>query len=458
MAAAPVVPQVKSLICPNCGGTVTLRGYAQSLNVVCEHCTSVLDARTPTLSVIQQFQAKQKIQPLIPLGSRGTLHGVVFEHIGFQVRAIVVEGVAYRWTEYLLYNPYHGYRYLSEYEGHWNDIKTIQSLPKVAQAARPSAVVGGRAYKHFQSAVANTVYVMGEFPWQVRVGESVNTSDFVSPPFMLSSEKTQGETVWSIGEYTPGSVIWSAFKLQGAAPAPRGVFSNQPNPHPGTVGSIWKAFVMWAALMLFALIAMGVVRRTETVFQQNYTFANSGQSVAVPFSGQKTKTADAAFVTPVFDLKGQTSNVKVEISTNLTNDWANFSFALINEQTGDTYDFGKEVSYYSGSDSDGSWTEGDRKASVTIPSVPPGRYYLRVEPEMDDENAARRLTGSGMSYTLTVKQGAGNAIYFLPAFFLLLIPPILSSMRVMKFENERWSESDYGSQFGTSSSSGGSDD
>ncbi len=443
MAAAPV-PQVKSLICPNCGGTVNLRGYAQSLNAVCEHCTSILDTRTPTLTVLQQFQGRQKIQPLIPLGARGKLHDIPFEHIGFQVRAIVVDGVTYRWTEYLLYNPYHGYRYLSEYDGHWNDIKTIQSLPRVSQSAKPTAEVGGRTYKHFQSAVANTVYVMGEFPWQVRVGESVNTSDYVSPPFMLSSEKTEGETVWSVGEYTAGSVIWSAFKLQGAPPAPRGVFSNQPNPHPGSVGSIWRSFILWSIVLLVAVIAMAGVNHSDNVFHQTYTFQG------------KAKSTENAFVTPVFEMKGHSSNVKVEISTDLSNDWAYFNLALINEQTGDTYDFGKELSYYSGSDSDGSWTEGDRRGSITIPSVPPGRYYLRVEPEME-ESSTRNLLGRGMAYTIDVKQGAGNAIFFLPAFLLLLIPPIISSVRRMKFENERWSESDYGSPFSISTSSGGDD-
>jgi hypothetical protein len=51
---------------------------------------------------------------------------------------------------------------------------------------------------------------------------------------------------------------------------------------------------------------------------------------------------------------------------------------LINDQTGQTFDFGREVSYYH--DSDGS--EGSRNNSVIVPSVPSGQYYLRVEPEM----------------------------------------------------------------------------
>ena len=46
-----------------------------------------------------------KIQPLIPLGSRGKIRGVVYEVIGFQRRTIQVEGISYSWHEYVLFNP-----------------------------------------------------------------------------------------------------------------------------------------------------------------------------------------------------------------------------------------------------------------------------------------------------------------------------------------------------------------
>src|SRR5688572_977979 len=125
-----VVPKVKTLQCPNCGGSIELRGYAQSINAVCIQCLSILDTRTPSLQVLQQFQAKERRKPLIPLGTRGKLSDTEYEVIGFQVRAIEVDGEVYEWSEYLLLNPYKGYRYLSEYQGHWNDIRTLRALPE----------------------------------------------------------------------------------------------------------------------------------------------------------------------------------------------------------------------------------------------------------------------------------------------------------------------------------------
>jgi len=37
----------------------------------------------------------------------------MWEVIGFQVRTIRVQGIDYSWGEYLLFNPYEGFRYLT---------------------------------------------------------------------------------------------------------------------------------------------------------------------------------------------------------------------------------------------------------------------------------------------------------------------------------------------------------
>jgi hypothetical protein len=432
---ARAVPRVRALDCPNCGGTVELRGHAHTLNAVCVQCLSVLDASTPSLKVLQQFSNAQRFQPIIPLGQRGKLDGTEYEAIGFQVRQIVVEGVAYRWAEYLLYNPFKGYRYVTEYQGHWNDVRTLRSIPQYVSATKPTAIYGGKRYRHFQSASAETIYVMGEFPWQVRVGESVRVQDFVAPPDMLSSEETQGEVVWSRGVYTEPSRVWQAFSLPGKPHAPQGVFANQPSKYAGRIVSAWKTFALLALLFLACVIFIDLFNREDQVFRQRYSFASNSQG-------------EHAFVTPVFEVHG--GNVRVDINTDLNNDWAGFSLALVNEETGVAYNRAEEVSYYSGTDSDGAWTEGSRTDNTTFPAVPAGRYYMRVEPEM--ENDARH---HAVNYDLIVTSGAVGLWWLLFAFFLLPIPAIWATIRHMSFENARWAESDYGSPFGSSTSSGG---
>jgi hypothetical protein len=80
-------------------------------------------------------------------------------------------------------------------------------------------------------------------------------------------------------------------------------------------------------------------------------------------------------------VKGRTANLEVTTEAQVDNGWAYFDYALVNETTGQTYEFGREVSYYHGRDSDGNWSEGSRRDRAVLPSVPAGQYFLRVLPE-----------------------------------------------------------------------------
>lgn len=432
-AVPPPVVKPKALYCPNCGGPVERRGFGHTLTIVCPSCLTVLDASTPLLQVLQRIEKKYARTPKIPLGSRGNFAGATWEVIGFQTRGVTSDGVFYEWEEYLLFNPYRGFRYLTHYQGHWNWVETLESIP----AQRPgigtvTLLYGGHTFKHFSGAPAVTTFVLGEFPWRVQAGETVRADDYVSPPYILSAESSDQERTWSYGSYVAGADVWKAFRLPGSPPPPQGVYLNQPSPYTGRVGSYWKtAFLMLGVLLVLA-IASSILTRQETVLDQSYHFAQSA-------------TGEPSFVTREFDLTGRAANVELDIATDLSNNWAYFNFALINESTGEAYDFGREVSYYFGADSDGSWTEGSSADKVLLPPVPAGRYYLRVEPEMD---------AGAVDYRITLRHDVPNMVWFIIAGGLLLIPPVLFSIRAAKFEGKRWAESDHA----PSSSSSNDDD
>jgi len=424
-AVTPPVVQAKSLHCPGCGGPVALRGFGHTLSVVCPQCHAVLDVSNPLVKILQRAQqAQEQVQPKIPLGTRGKIDNVVWEVIGFQVRQIEVDGVPYSWDEYLLFNPYHGFRYLSEYQGHWNVIRTLPLVPEQVPSVRPRLRVKGEIFRHFQHCEATTIFVLGEFPWRAHKGETATVDDFIAPPRMISGERMDGEVVWSLGEYWTGDQIWKAFQLQGRAPAAVGVYENQPSPHHLRAGTMWRTFV-WMLVALAALMFYFTASaRREEVYSQHYTFSTG-------------TGGEPSFVTPVFELKGRPSNVELAIHTDLDNNWAYFDLALINQDTGRAWDFGREVSYYHGVEDGESWTEGSASDSVSIPAVPSGHYYLRIEPEMDTKQP------SSMSYDVTLHRDVPTYLFFLFAFVLLLIPPIVSTMRIGAFETARWRESDY---------------
>ena len=425
--AAPTKPQVKALNCPSCGSAITLRSFQQAVTVVCESCHSILDAKDPNLAILQQFKAAtNELKPMIPLGTRGKLRGTDYEVIGFQRRSIFSEGERYDWHEYLLFNPYKGFRYLSEYQGHWNDISVCKVEPTLTHSLVDHASYLGESYRHFQTAEATTGFVLGEFPWQVRVGDAAVVMDFVSPPHLLSYEKDKnsGEVTWSVGEYLYGKEIWESFKLQGQPPEPVGVFENQPAPSKVNLKQVWGTFLVLCVCLLGLLLMEDVFSSNKEVFTATYQLASGAPK------------GEASFVTDVFELKGRESNVAIETEANVSNNWIYLNYALINQDSGRAWDFGREVSYYSGRDSDGNWTEGSRKDNVIVPSVPPGHYYLRIEPEGDSAHPA-------IGYTVSVRRDVPVFGFFGWGLLILFVPVAFLTFKAISFERSRWAESDH---------------
>ena len=133
-------------------------------------------------------------------------------------------------------------------------------------------------------------------------------------------------------------------------------------------------------------------------------------------------------MTEPFELTGKPSNVEIKIDTDLRSDWVYFNLALINETTGQSRDFGREVSYYS--------DEGSPRDRVVIPHVASGKYYLRVEPE-------KTANSAGLNYELTVRRDVPTYSWFWICALLLTIPPIVKAIRMVSFERARWNESDF---------------
>ncbi len=421
-------PQAKALNCPKCGAAITLRSFGQAETVVCGSCHAILDAQDPNLAILQQFEAATgEVKPQIPLGTRGKLRGTDYEVIGFQRRSTKVEGITYYWQEYVLFNPYKGIRYLSEYHGHWNDISVCKTLPAVDSVLGGSSLTAnylGETYKHFQSAEANTDFVLGEFPWQVRVGELAEVTDFVHPPRVLSSEKLRNEVTWSIGEYMYGREVWDAFKLPGVPPEAMGVYENQPSPATTKVSGVWVAFAAFAVFLLALMAGFEMRAKKEPVLHETYQYSRAESK------------SEPSFVTDVFELTGHPSTVEVKTYAPVSDHWIYLNYALINQDTGQAWDFGREVSYYSGYDSDGSWSEGKQNDAVVVPRVPPGHYYLRIEPEADPALP-------GIPYTVEVNRDVPVFGIYGIAFLALLVPAVIMSLRAYTFEWSRWSESDH---------------
>jgi len=218
--------------------------------------------------------------------------------------------------------------------------------------------------------------------------------------------------------------VWSAFRLPGSAPEAVGVFENQPSPLSANISGVWAGFASFAIVILAMMVGFETSAKREPVFSAYYQL-NRGEP-----------KGEASFVTDIFELDGKTSSVAVTTSSQLRNQWIYVNYALINQDTGEAWDFGREISYYYGYDSDGSWSEGKNTDTVVVPSVPPGKYYLRIEPESD-------ATHSAITYRVDVRRDVPVMGFYGLALLALLVPALIVTWRVVGFERARWSESDH---------------
>jgi hypothetical protein len=131
-------------------------------------------------------------------------------------------------------------------------------------------------------------------------------------------------------------------------------------------------------------------------------------------------------------------NIRITASAPVSNSWADLDVDLVNDSSQEIESLNIPISYYSGVDSDGTWSEGGQTEDATISSLPGGTYTLRVAGTWEKWQQS-------MPVTVKVEQGVNRGVNFLCALILLAIVPILGLIRKATFEASRWSESMFGS-------------
>ncbi|HHG83411.1 MAG TPA: DUF4178 domain-containing protein, partial [Bacteroidetes bacterium] len=243
---------VKAFSCPNCGGQVTLRAPGQTLAAACSHCSSVIDLSNENLRILQKAQDKITREPVIPIGTRGKMEGIEWEVIGFIERKVA--GYEYFWEEYLLFNPWYGFRWLLNNHGHWGYASPMMDSPQYADGGN-TAKYAGRKYKKFSRGGAQVNFVLGEFYWKVKRGDTVSTIDLVAPPYMLSYEKDQHGHNWTHTAYIEPEIVQKAFQIE-KMPFRRRIGANQPN----------KAKESWKQVRLIYFAVLAIVIAMQVFF------------------------------------------------------------------------------------------------------------------------------------------------------------------------------------------------
>jgi Domain of unknown function (DUF4178) len=403
---------VKTFSCPNCGGTIGIRAVGVTVSAVCESCGSVIDVANDELRIISKALEHTRKNLLLPLGARGQLFGAEWEIIGYVERG---DEDSTWWCEYLLFNPWQGFRFLVESDGHWNFVKMLRR-------EIVDATYDGKKYKLFFRDSVLVKYVMGEFYWRIKVGERVTVEDFIAPPYVLSAEYSDQDIIWSQGLYVRPEAIQAAFNIKEEWPEPTGIAGNEPS-RSGTFlpRAITAMVVAMGCLVVFQVMA-AMTARNQLLFDQNIH--------ASPM--QK----DAPTTTEPFTIPGGDANLEITVFTKVDNDWLEVEAEFVNQDTEQRYSALETVEYYHGYDSDGSWSEGGQTSWDMLSAVPGGKYRLFIT---TDSGAIAK--GQPSDYRLRVVRDAPEWSNFWTAFLFLFSALVVLFARYGAMEQARWANS-----------------
>jgi len=156
-------------------------------------------------------------------------------------------------------------------------------------------------------------------------------------------------------------------------------------------------------------------------------------------------TAQTVFSQP-FDIKAN-RNLRITASAPVNNSFAELDIDLINDQSQEVESVNVPIEYYTGTDSDGAWSEGGQSQDATMSSLPGGKYTLRVEGTWQNWQQP-------MPVSVKVEQNVNRGVNFCCAFIALLLVPLFGLIRKWSFESSRWKDS----MFSTSSDDSDSSD
>ncbi|MHA6717816.1 DUF4178 domain-containing protein [Sphingomonas sp. RS6] len=405
-----------------------LRAAGYTVHVGCQYCGSILDTTNGLVKLVTQAHAAQ-VTPDIPLGTRGTLFGVEWEAIGYLQRS---QNGAYGWDEYLLFNPYHGYRWLVHARGGWSFGTMLTRVPM--RLTYDTYSLGGAPYTRFFASEAQVDRVAGEFYWRVAVGERAKTGDWVRPGFMLSREANDHEESWTLNQWVPTRTMTAAF---GVAPAGKlwPPLPHQPSPWGAWLRSGAAIGGIALAFLLFVSILLGATRWVTSAV------------LPVAVDGRE----QTGTVGPVH-LTGRYQRVRVRATVpRLENGWVDLDYSLVDRRNQRVYAASGVAERYEGVDSDGSWSEGTRDSDVSIAGVPAGDYDLVVDYK------GNRWSQSGTAYPdggwmeptnnpqIVVELGTA-ALYASNvwiAALLIALPWVVGLLLHLRFDKARREESDF---------------
>ena len=257
----------RSVECPNCGAALEVK-LATTQSIVCHQCHAVVDLvgkdGQGVGADLQHYAQANGTEPLIPLGSVGTLAlgseaALPWQVVGYAERCELPasdEDEQSFWREYLLYHRSVGFAFIVDAQDGWSWTAPITGVP-----SGDGPVVGyqGATYRKLYDYTGMATYVLGEFYWRLTQDRRTFNTDYQgsgsAAAKRLNREQTGSgdtqEVVWSAGETLSADTVMKAFRL---APEQSAALQRDALPTSLSGASLLAKIFFWAFVVIVVLM------------------------------------------------------------------------------------------------------------------------------------------------------------------------------------------------------------
>lgn len=248
--------KARSVECPSCGTSLEVK-LSTTQSIVCHQCHAVVDVSQGVGGDLAHYAQNDGSEPLIPLGSVGSLAlggktAKPWQVVGYAERAEVGEDEPSSWREYLLYHREEGFAFLVDAEDGWSWTAPLTGVPT---ASGQNVRYQGALYRKLYDYSGRVTYVLGEFYWQLKRDELTRNTDYqgegAAKNKRLNCERTEGEVVWSGGESLDSDVVLKAFRL---SPTQSAAFKRDATPTSGNAASLLAKVFFWVFVVVVLLM------------------------------------------------------------------------------------------------------------------------------------------------------------------------------------------------------------
>lgn len=413
--SATAAVKARTVNCTQCGAPLELHGGHRVQSLSCGSCGAVLDSKDE-YKVVKQFKDIKRPHLPIKLGMRGKIKGIDFTVIGVLQ---VGDSEGYRWLEYQVFSPTHGYHWLVHSQGHFVFSRRVREIPRIGAQQKSAFTAKGMSFKVYETYLASVFFVEGELTYVAEFGKTSSVTEGICPPYSFTREVGDAEEEYLFGEYIEPSEVYKAFGVTKIPRRPHSVHACQPYVAKSwalSLARVGRLFAIPAIVIALALLALGGGTR-----QLNTAFA--AQEL---LKGVYSKD---------FKVTGKDSMMALKLSSNQDNAWAWYDMTVFKDKE-PVASLGKGISYYHGYEGGESWSEGSQSEKAYFTLSDPGTYRFFVKGSGGTGNNGNRMQDQRLHFELYEDVIVSRYFFMLAALFI--VAALVELMMRWRFEAVRW--------------------